>query len=164
MWFAAPLQAVLNFDMPDDIANDIGVLDNTLVFQFSLLYWEDDSTGSQSNINPTYIPYGSQTAAEVQICMDSGVTKENFGTTYGNRWVQVSATLGASWTSTVTGELIVVTWNADYIFGDDIGGQFYPSYITYMNIGPYGLPTIGTTSGTSNSNVCYSTSSTGMFL
>ena len=65
MWFAAPLQAVLNFDMPDDIANDIGVLDNTLVFQFSLLYWEDDSTGSQPNINPTYIPYGSQTAAEV---------------------------------------------------------------------------------------------------
>ena len=89
--------------------NDIGVLDNTLVFQFSLLYWEDDSTGSQPNINPTYIPYGSQTAAEVQICMDSGVTKENFGTTYGNRWVQVSATLGASWTNTVTGELIVVT-------------------------------------------------------
>lgn len=131
-WSSTPLQTRLLFVMPLAIANDMGIMRNTLPFRLLLSY--TGSSAGDGHVFGNVFPEDGQAVDDLDICFGTS-TVVGTGTSGGNSWVQIQSAIEVAWGDTITNKLIAVFWTGTYQYGQNDPSL---SYTTVMNIVPSG--------------------------
>jgi hypothetical protein len=116
-WSSTPLQLRLLFDLPVPIANGMKIINTKAAWKLLFTYTGD--AAGNGNADVSVIPDGTQSSAEIQICIYSPAIFRNAGTTGDNSWVEAEIFTEVVWWNTVSQQLVSVFWAATYQFGEN---------------------------------------------